>query len=42
MTGYDEVELDFAKWRFEMYGAATLCDGDSLATKYFSDYEDED
>lgn len=26
----------------EMYGTATLCDGDNLATKYFSDYEDED
>lgn len=42
MTAYDDVELDFAKWRFEMYGAAILRDGDTLATKYFSDYEDED
>ena len=42
MKAYDEVELDFAKWMFEMYGKATLCDGDSLSTRYFSDYDDGD
>ena len=42
MTGYDKFTLDFAKWIFEMYGKATLCDGDNLSAKCFSDYDDED
>lgn len=42
MTAYDKVTLDFAKWIFEMYGKATLCDGDNLSAKCFSDYADGD
>lgn len=42
MTAYDKVALDFAKWIFEVYGKATLCGGDNLSAKCFSDYAYED